>query len=154
MFPNDCGSFIQRWSSIWVARRFSLRVALPLTDLRVTISVNFWVAIRVNFWVTSRFNFWVATCFNHWAAMFLIDCGPHLLGWHLLRRLGRVDVFWVATLLIDSFGASFVRCFDLLAGTLHFFFGAAGRLCSSGFIVPTPSGTPVVSRGNLADGGG
>ena len=86
--------------------------------------------------------------------MFLIECGPRLLGWHLLRRLGRVDVFWVATLLIDSFGASFVRCFDLLAGTLHFLFGAAGRLCSSGFIVPTPSGTPVVSRGNLADGGG
>ena len=72
MFPNDCGSYIQQWFSIWDAMRFSLRVALPLTDLRVTISVNFWVAIRVNFWAAIRAGFWVAMWFNFWAAIRVI----------------------------------------------------------------------------------
>ena len=66
---------------------------------------------------------------------------------------GYIPVFFDA-ILHFCVGIGFVQWIHLFA-TLHHVYGSSYmQRCSSGFIVPTPSGNPVVSRGNLADGGG
>ena len=144
MFPNDCGHFIHYVNFVFATFFVYTGVRIKqCNDFRyvilrcpVTFS-GFFGFIPV--FLDATLHFCIGIGIVQWIYFFATL--HHVFGSSYMQRFG-------------FFGASFVRCFDLLAGTLHFFFGAAGRLCSSGFIVPTPSGTPVVSRGNLADGGG